>query len=126
MPTPPATVNAPVFVEVAFVVLVSVIGALDTEPRLVMDASVEVFQITTAPNSALTAVSVPAVIVVTPTPPEPRLEVVSTSSPPTKILLPTYKFCPMPAPPCTVKSPVLVFVALVPPASFTAPVLNVP
>ena len=47
---------------------------------------------------------------------------------PATLMLPaTYKFCPMPTPPNTVKSPELVFPLLTaPPTNLMAPVLNVP
>ena len=66
MPTPPATVNAPVAVEVACVGLETVIALVVVAPRPVIVCSVDVFQTTTTPVVVDTAVSVPAVSVLTP------------------------------------------------------------
>ena len=64
MPTPPTTVNAPVSVEVDDVVLITFIALVVVCPLLVTLCKVLVFQIVTIPVDVLTAVSVPAKILV--------------------------------------------------------------
>ena len=65
-PTPPATVNAPVLVDVELDVFVIEIAALVVAPLPVTDCNVLVFQIVTAPVEELIAVSVPATMLLTP------------------------------------------------------------
>ena len=64
MPTPPVTVNAPVSVELASVTLLIDIALVVLLPLSLTVCSVLVFQIVTAPVLVLTAVSVPAIMVV--------------------------------------------------------------
>ena len=79
IPTPPVTINAPLLVEVALVVLVIDTVLLVVAPLLVIVCKVEVFQTVTTPVDVLTAVSVPAVIVDTPN--DPNVEVVNIWAP---------------------------------------------
>ena len=66
IPTPPETFNAPELVEVACVGLETEIALVVVAPRLVTVCSVDVFHTTTIPVAVDTAVSVPALIVLTP------------------------------------------------------------
>ena len=63
MPTPPATVNAPVVVDTLTEVLLIRIALVVLLPRLVIDCRVLVFHTVIVPVFELTAVSVPAVSV---------------------------------------------------------------
>ena len=110
-PTPPATYNAfEVTVAVLDCVLLIDTALLVVAPLLVIVCSVPVFQIVTAPVDALTAVSVPAVIIDTPY--VPKVAVVNTREPLSYTAL-AYNAPPMPTPPTTCKAPVFVEVALV-------------
>ena len=64
IPTPPATINAPVMVDSEGVVFDINIAWLVDEPLLVIVCNVLVFQIVTLPVLVFIAVSVPAVIIV--------------------------------------------------------------
>ena len=65
IPTPPITCRAPVTVEVAAAVFVILMTLVVVEPLLVKLCSVLVFHTVTIPVDVLTAVSVPASIVLT-------------------------------------------------------------
>ena len=82
-----------------------------------------VFQIVTAPVDALTAVSVPAVIIDTPY--VPKVAVVNTREPLSYTAL-AYNAPPMPTPPTTCKAPVFVETDAVVLTNTIEPVLNVP
>ena len=64
MPTPPATCRAPLLVDVALVILVIKIALVVLLPRPVTDCNVLVFEIVILPVLVLTAISVPAIILV--------------------------------------------------------------
>ena len=64
MPTPPVTVNAPVVVDILTEVLLIRIALVVLLPLPVTDCSVLVFQMVMLPVLVLTAVSVPAIILV--------------------------------------------------------------
>ena len=66
IPTPPVTFNAPESVDVACVLLEIVIALFVVAPRPVTVCSVDVFQTTITPVVVDTAVSVPAMSVLTP------------------------------------------------------------
>jgi hypothetical protein len=66
MPTPPATVSAPVVLLTLTAVFAIDMVLVVVAPRLVIDCSVLVFQINTLPVDVVTAVSVPAVSLLTP------------------------------------------------------------
>ena len=93
-------------------------------PLLVTLCKFEVSQILTSPVLVLTAVSVPAIIWLTPY--CPSVAAVTTVEPFENISPPTYSAPPIPAPPATTKAPVVVETAVSVPTNCISPVLNTP
>ena len=93
---------------------------LDTFPLCTTVSNVDVFHTTTAPVDVLTAVSVPAVNVVTAN--WLIVPVVIICDPAANYVCPTYSAPAIPAPPATINAPELVLVALVACTTLTWPV----
>ena len=111
MPTPPATVNAPVTDEVEESVLEIAIALLVCDPRSVIDCRVLVFHINIAPVLVLTTVSVPAVIEVAAKTPIVAVVINNELSTYDEVVIYnsfTYNVPPIPTPPATVNAPVIV------------------
>ena len=126
IPAPPATVNAPVVVEVAVVKFVIEIALVVVAPLLDTESNVLVFHTITVPVFELTLVSVPAVNVCTPKLIIPKEVAVPVDINPTMpiyvlpvaiidvttlLLLsytaPAYKLPLIPTPPATVNAPLV-------------------